>query len=251
MKSWVFGAAFAGALSFAVAAHATAVIDVNNLLVPSPVVGTATGFGAASIANPAHAATAGVAGEIWTVGLTGQLTEIDIFGPTNSQFSTDGRQFTHPAFDVTLSVLSGGSLTSPGTTLLGSVTESSTNISATQATAFDLSALNISATAGELLTFQMSVALCQQVTSCTESWGTENAFSDGSNTNGYAGGVGFTHPVAGLNIFSSQDVNFRTWVAAPAAGPSAAPEPAAWALMLAGFGTAGTVLRRGRRLAAV
>ena len=151
---------------------------------------------------------------------------------------------------LTLSVLSGGSLTAPGATLLGSVTESSTAISGTQATAFDLSGLNISATAGELLTFQMSVSLCHQVTSCTESWGTENAFPDGSNTNGYAGGVGFTHTLAGLNIFSSQDVNFRTWVDAPATPPSAAPEPAAWALMLAGFGAAGTLLRRSRRLIA-
>ena len=90
MKSWVSGAAFAGALSFAVAAHATAVVDIDNLLVPASIT-TASGFGAASIANPVHPASAGVAGEIWTVGLTGQLTEIDIFGPATSQFSTDGR----------------------------------------------------------------------------------------------------------------------------------------------------------------
>ena len=243
MRSWILGVALTGALSFAMAAQASAVVDVDNLLVPATVT-TASGFGAASIANPVHPASAGVGGEIWTVGLTGQLTEIDIFGVATSTFSTDGVHTTHPAFDVTLSVFSGGSLTTPGSTLLGSVTKSSTDISGSQATAFDLSALDIFGTAGELMTFQMSVALCPQVTNCTESWGTEDAFPDGSNTNAYAGGVGYTHTLAGLNIFSNQDANFRTWVVA---APGAAPEPAAWALMLVGFGGLGAALRRGRR----
>ena len=33
---------------------------------------------------------------------------------------------------------------------------------------------------------------------------------------------------------------------APLAGPSAAPEPAAWSLMILGFGLAGSLLRRRR-----
>ncbi len=60
----------------------------------------------------------------------------------------------------------------------------------------------------------------------------------------YAGG----HAIGALtNCGASCDLNFRVVGDSPV---SAAPEPAAWALLLAGFGLAGGALRRARRVTA-
>jgi hypothetical protein len=72
---------------------------------------------------------------------------------------------------------------------------------------------------------------------------------------GYAGA---TNDSADHNVGPSLDgISFAesypsvgTWTTTTLADPSAAPEPAAWALMIAGFGLAGTALRRRRAVMA-
>jgi hypothetical protein len=60
----------------------------------------------------------------------------------------------------------------------------------------------------------------------------------GDVLNGYAGGNVFANNYA---AYANYDFSFRTFAAEPSA---AVPEPAAWALMVAGFGIAGVGVRR-------
>jgi hypothetical protein len=58
-------------------------------------------------------------------------------------------------------------------------------------------------------------------------------------------------PSSGWLLTLTKSVITTDGDAPPPVGPSDVPEPASWAMMLAGFGLAGTALRRSRRQAAV
>ena len=63
-------------------------------------------------------------------------------------------------------------------------------------------------------------------------------------------GLNFTAPLVRVQAVNNGPFVFIDEVRFTGSVPGAVPEPAAWALMLLGFGTAGAMLRRSRRLTA-
>lgn len=233
-------AAVVGSLVLGSAANA-ATIDVDNLLEPPLPYFNGGGMGAS-----AHASAEGRpwmnAYQTWTVGQSGRLDRVDIFGNAIRTMSFDNVVFaldTH--FLVTLTILGGATEGFPGGVELGSVTRSASELGggAHQTSSFDLSGLGISAAQGDLLTFRMSVEACPQVAKCSAGWSSWNTIEGVGTTNGYAGGRAFLSTPAGL-YWSDNDLNFRTWM-------SAVPEPSTWAMMIVGFGAVGAMVRTSRR----
>jgi len=231
------------ALGFAATAASAATVDVDNLLVGPSGTGV-TGLGALSAVTPPQPPRTNFALQTWTVGLTGTLAQIDLFGGVGSSYSTDGVTYTGGGpsdfeFDVTLTILGGGTVFQPGTQALGAVTRRASDIVNFGVTSFDLSALNIYATAGTVLTWRMSVEACPTVY-CVQNWANWNDFTatGGGSTNGYAGGAAFLESDGVTYFYGPKDLNFRTSMTVP--------EPASWALMIAGFGLTGAALRRRR-----
>jgi hypothetical protein len=208
-------------------AHAAATIDVDNLLLQPAGTNSWSGFDADTFSGFLF-------GQTWTVGVGGQLSEIDLVGQTQG---TEG-------FDVTLSVLGGATASLPGTHLLGSVTKHSSDIVTNGMTAFDLSSLHIDAAVGEILTWEMSVAPCAAAwPGCLHDWINWTEFRPSNETTpAYPGGFAFGSSPAFPLIYDFDDANFRTWMS------SSVPEPAVWLMCLLGFASAGVALRRQRRL---
>lgn len=221
------------AVSLGVAAWpaGAAVLDVNNYQAYFPRSGT----GASSTSDRGSAEFIH-AFQTWTVGVTGQLTGIDIFGHLDGE---DG--------DYELAVFRGGDPQAPGAfddaNLLGEVVRSFQASRPNQpayAIGFDLSALGIFATAGEQLTFRMRVEPCR-AGGCSRQFVTFYNGDPAGTTNGYGGGQLYRSLNGATPETTPFDANFRTFMA-PAAAP--APEPATWATLLFGFGAMGAVLRR-------
>lgn len=238
------------ALSLAATSAAAApVIDVDNLLVPTPPSSTLGSGVYAGDYQSLTTSASNLAFQTWTVGTTGRLAQIDLFGGAYSGYSSDGVIFQAslpvPDFDVTLTILGGGVGLAPGNQVLGSVTRSAASLTQNGVTSFDLLALNIFATAGTALTLQMAVEGCPSY--CSRGWYNTSAFNGGGNTYGYADGRMWAR-VSGNLYEQFGDMNFRTWAEAPPQ-PGAVPEPAAWALMTLGFLSAGVAVRRSRRTA--
>lgn len=229
----------------ATGAAAATTVDVDNLLVPTP---PASPLGGGVLASYYHSLTfsfSGPAFQTWTVGQTGRLAQVDLFGGAYASYSSDGSTFQSslpvPDFDVTLTILGGGLNLLPGDQVLGSVTKSAADVVRDGVTSFDLLALDIFADAGTVLTLQMDVEACPSW--CSRGWYNTSAFNSGGDTYGYTEGRMFAR-VNGNLYEQFGDMNFRTWTAAPAG----VPEPGTWALMTLGFLSAGVAVRRSRRL---
>jgi hypothetical protein len=236
-----FGIALA-ALSLAATTASAATIDVDNLLVGETTNGS-TGLAALSALTHPDFPRTMYAYQTWTVGQAGKLAQVDLVSSPSSAYSDDGGFYTGGPpfpFDVTLTILGGGTAFTPGNVVLGSITMSANDIVGQGVTAFDFSDQHIAAAAGTLLTWRMSVEACPALY-CAQVWSNTNdfSFSGGGNTNGYAGGGAFVEENGVLYNFSHVDLNFRTWMAA-------VPEPGTWSLMILGFMGVGGALRRQR-----
>ena len=227
------------ALSLAVTTASAATIDVDNLLLGPASHNGWTGLGALSATTVPSSPVTNYAFQTWTVGRTGRLAQVDLFGSVGSAYSQDGLIYnSFPLdFDVTLTILGGGTAFTPGDQVLGSVTKSAADIVSLGVTAFDFSALDIYATAGTTLAWRMSVEDCP-VSYCVRGWSNWNNFTNagGGTTNGYVGGNMILQSNGIFYYYNPQDLNFRTWVAVP--------EPAAWGLMILGLVGVGAALRR-------
>jgi len=226
----------------ATGASAATTVDVDNLLVPTP---PASLLGSGVYAGDFQSLTfssSNSALQTWTVGKTGRLAQIDLFGGAFANYSSDGVTFQSnllvPDFDVTLTILGGGVELLPGDQVLGSVTRSAADVVQHGVTSFDLLALDIFANAGTVLTLQMAVEACPSY--CSRGWYNTSAFNGGGDTYGYSGGRMFGR-VGGALYEQVGDMNFRTSMAV-------VPEPGTWALMTLGFLSAGAVVRRSRRM---
>jgi hypothetical protein len=230
------------AFSLAAATTASAAtIDVDNLLVGPTGTGV-SGLGALSATVLPGPPGTNYAFQTWTVGQAGRLAQVDLFGSVGSAYSPDGGTYTGGPpfpFDVTLTILGGGTTFAPGDQVLGSVTKSADDVANFGVTTFDFSALDIYAAAGTLLTWRMSVDACP-MRYCVQGWSNWNDFTaiGGGSTNGYAGGGAFLQSNGVLYNFGHLDLNFRTSMDVP--------EPATWGLMILGFAGVAGMLRRQR-----
>jgi len=242
-----FGLGLAVALVTATSAYSASVVDVDNLFIGDANMGWAGLAGRQSFDGQHGSVTAM---QTWTVGRTGRLQRLDLFGETNGFRETqdgafadshvDADYFERFDFNVTLTILSGGSVDLPGSIELGSVTRRASEVAFHGVSSFDLGALEIDAVAGQVLTFAMSVDPCADLPFCTNGWVNIFRFQSGGDTSGYAGGSSsLLGSRSGLTLFPEYDMNFRTWV-------SAVPEPATWALMILGFGLVGGAIRVSR-----
>lgn len=229
----------------ATGAAAATTVDVDNLLVPTPPTSLLGSGVYAGAYRSLTTSSSNTAFQTWTVGKTGRLAGIDLFGGAFASYSLDGATFQSsllvPDYDVTLTILGGGFGLLPGDQVLGSITRSAADVVRDGVTSFDLLALDIFANAGTVLTLQMAVEACPSY--CSRGWYNTSAFNAGGNTYGYSGGSLFAR-VNGALYEQLGDMNFRTSMAA-------APEPGTWALMTLGFLSAGAVIRRSRRMAGV
>lgn len=223
----------AGLMACALPAGAATVMDVNNYKAFFPV----SGWDASSYYQggpfPFDYLHTNLY-QTWTVGVSGQLTGIDIYGRyqgANGNFRVE--------------VFKGGNPTAAGAfssaNLLGLVSRPFTTPQppgVAYAMSFDFTSADIFAEAGDKLTFRMSVDPCATPT-CVRRFTTYPNGSGGQTTNGYAGGGLFTKQGFGGITALNSDANFRTFMAP-------VPEPSTWATLIVGLGAAGSVLRRRR-----
>ncbi len=238
MKLLTF-AATAAMLMAAPPALAVVVLDQDNIMsFAGPVV--ASSIGGAPVRRQAQEVTAGQ---------TGQLVRIDL------QLGRLGVGQTIGTAPLLLELVAGGAAALPAN--LGSAALSVNPLGATSAASLvsvDVSSLNFNVTAGQQFTILLGAA--SPATTDRFSW------LFGYDTGVDADNDGFSDIVsrsyAGGDNYLRDNVNFTNWFATgfdrgfatfvDVAG-AAVPEPASWALMIAGFGLTGTALRR-RRVAA-
>ncbi|WP_235890493.1 PEPxxWA-CTERM sorting domain-containing protein [Sandaracinobacter neustonicus] len=176
-----------------------------------------------------------------TAGISGQLTRVDL-------------QVAHVVGDADLVLRIGhGEVTDSGWTSAGSISTSYLLVpTVAQANdgdylSVDVSSLGFFQTAGE--TFSLLLSIGPSNYNNTYNW-TFGMTNDGGVTStyiDYPGGVNRLSEDHGLSwTQAAADRGFRTWVDA-----GAVPEPASWALMIAGFGIVGAAARRRRAAAQV
>lgn len=244
---------FAVALVAAAQVQAAAQIDVDNLIVGTPSSGLA-------------AVTGDIGGivQTWTAGISGKLTQIDMFTMAyyNLPFNAP---VPDPSERAILEVFDAGSFGTNtfeqnilNATLLGTASlplnsrPNGSTISAVQSFMFD--PLNIMVQQNQRLVFRMRVD-CSPCTSTASSWVNWTSLLGPPfiNSNGYDGGEFFytsnSYPLYYSTGSQNIDLNFRTWVDPSAAG--AIPEPASWAMLIAGFGLTGAIARRRRIVPAI
>lgn len=234
MKSIYLGATIALTLALAATAQAAAVIDQSSLISL-----TGADLAASSVqSNPAGPTR--LQSQNLTVGLTGKLTEVDF-------------QLLHLSGTADLTVtVARGIVGMPGYAVLGTFqilnadVPQAADIAAGGLLSVDVSSLNAIVHAGEVLSLG--------ITSDTSAFGNSSfgwvfgeIDADGNtfNITDYAAGYNQISQDGGATwMASGVDRTFRTWV-----DTSFVPEPASWAMMIAGFGLVGGVLRRQRGMA--
>lgn len=160
----------------------------------------------------------------FTVGLTGELTRIDLAVFGNNFDSTDG------GYTVSVERTPGVALSSAHFDFADLVDPFLEDWS--QAPSMDLSLANLDVAAGE--TLRIVLAVDPGKYAHFAGW-----WSDADNVQfSYASGLAYTNGSPLQNL----DFGFRTYVDTSAA----VPEPATWAIAILGFGLAGAELRRRR-----
>jgi PEP-CTERM putative exosortase interaction domain len=236
-----FLAAAFGSLFLGSAAAQAATIDVDNLLEGAMTQGGG-GMGATSHVS-SDTTFAFTAFQTWTVGASGRLDRIDLFGSTVQIRWLDPETWVQDQdFNVSLTILGGSQNGLPGNLELGSVTMAASELGVVaRTTSFDLSGLGILASAGDVLTFRMAIDECPTVYYyCDRSWTNITYMNGVGETPELEGGAAYSLSRAGTLVYAPKDMNFRTWM-------SAVPEPSTWAMMIVGFGGAGAMVRSARR----
>jgi len=183
-----------------------------------------------------------VAFQTWTVGTSGRLDRIDLFGNAVHIWALDADSWNQDQeFNVKLTILGGSENGEPGTIELGSVIKPASELGViTKTTSFDLSGLGILASTGDILTLRMSVDECPAIYSCSKSWMNTSEIFGLGGTKELDGGAAYTMSSSGALFLAPKDMSFRTWM-------SAVPEPSTWALLIVGFGAVGSMVRGSRR----
>ena len=183
--------------------------------------------------------------------------QIMAFGPVGQSFTAIDSTLTSFGFQfqtfndtaantpVTFSLLSGAGL--GGASLYTQSLTLPTNLPARTGVFYDFSVPNLAVTIGSVYTAVLSSTSTRDGVAL----GPEYNIYTGVPTSGdaYAGGQAYfgTQPFPNCTNDSTSncDLNFRVSGTRPVV--AAVPEPAGWAMMLAGFGAAGTAIRRRRR----
>lgn len=199
-------------------AMAAPTLDVDNLIT-GPVLG---GFFSG---QPGPNLPRTILYQTFTATQSGMLDSIDLYA--NAQGSGN----------VYVKVFAGRNQTTPGTVLLGSVAKAAADLALTGVYKFDFAGQGIAIVAGQTYTFSQSADPC--VANVCTTFNNQTNLQDGSTSGGYAGGALTIGSNGVPSSPDNADLNFRTFV-----NVAAVPEPASWAMMLAGFGLAGAALRR-------
>jgi hypothetical protein len=222
LRTGVFAAAVSAALFICGQSQAAAVLDQHS----APETGVV-----ASLNSVGGGISQFAAGQGFTVGLTGTLSEIDVGVLHLALYPTTGFEFT---------LLDGG-----GAVLFAQHFAASDvpemDLAATlwnQLPSVDLSGQHLQVTAGDHLSFTVFSDPATET-------GDFMLYAVDNTPLSYAGGSSFL-VIGGGSLPTTATYAFRTYV--DSAG--SVPEPAAWALMLVGFGATGAMLRRSRAVAA-
>ncbi len=159
-------------------------------------------------------------GQSFTAGLSGTFAGFQLVSNYGGENSSD----------VTFEIRQGSGIAG---TVLGTASQSVTcqeNTDGYCVFTFDTSGLGIALAAGQQYTFDF--------TASTSFLGTYGVL--GTSYDSYAGGKAFPGPGYGDAPFN-WDMEFKTYVDRADLG---VPEPASWAMMLAGFGLTGAAMRR-------
>jgi hypothetical protein len=197
------------------AAQAAGVVDVDNW-------GPATGSVDVLSGNPGTIDLY----QTFTVGRTGRLDAIELDG-VFVMLSGSGTQ--------QLWLYTGGATDSPGTTVRAVKNLVQFGGSTSGPFLFDLSSSDLRFFAGDVLTFRLTLPGCFGI--CLHRW-------EADARAGYGGGMLFRQDVGESPTPLDTDLRFRTYVDPEFRPALPAPEPAAWALMILGFGAVGAGLRR-------
>lgn len=204
------------ACALATAAHAVPILDQASVPETGAIPLPNEGFGPGGL---------GVLSQTFTAGLTGTLTRIDL--------ALVGSPFSRADGGFTVSLRTPASVELFSTYVSYAAPPNVFSANWTDIPSFDLSAAAIAVSAGQQFSIVISADLLDDPSGV--SW----LHGAGGVPFSYAGGDGYVSFFGGTPIASGRDMGFRTYVDA------AVPEPGAWALLLAGFGLAGAVLRRG------
>lgn len=207
------------ACSLATAAHAVPILDQASIPETGAIPLPNEGFGPGGIA---------VLSQTFTAGLSGTLTRIDL--------ALVGSPFERADGGFTVSLRTPASVELFSAYLDYSTPPNVFGASWTDIPSFDLSAAAIAVAVGQQFWIVVSADAVQDPSGV--SW----LHGAGGAPLSYAGGAGYVSFFGGPPTATGRDMGFRTYV------DTAVPEPATWALMLAGFGLAGGALRR-RRIA--
>lgn len=215
---------------------------------------------AIAVATPAAAAEIDQDTFLDLTGLTPGLSSIAYNGPTNQRWQaqslTAGKSGQLVQVDLQVATLTGksnlilgiglGEVTDPGFSLLGSFDISRADVpdaaglSTGAYVLVDVSSLGLQLSSGDVLTLMLKVAQDDVRSSYGWVYGDDIGGGDTSVSVSYAGGITRTSQDMGTSWSpNGLDRGFRTWIEA-----GTVPEPASWALMIAGFGMVGVAARR-------
>lgn len=219
----------------AVPVSAAVVLDQDNIMT----IGTGDLIGASAIGQTADRRQA----QLVKAGVTGTLSRVDLQVRRNTVGTgTLVLELVHASSSADLPVLAGTPAAS--ISLLSSATDGFV-------TSFDVSAANFQVVAGESFAILLRALVPDSQSRFSWVFGTLDADGNLLTTRDYANGYNNLYNVYfdENNVTywgaSGVDRGFATYV-----DVASVPEPASWAMMIAGFGLTGAIARRRRMLAA-